>query len=94
MILNPIRMLIQRKKRKRFAFILPEPPRMEMQDIEKAAARLFSTEDGQKFLAYLQNTVFARAVAMEAPDSTLRYLEGQRALMATIIRLIERGRQA
>lgn len=71
-----------------------EPGLTEMKTIERAFARLFTTEDGQKVLAYLQVLTFQRALGPVTPDEHLRYQEGQRALMATILRLIDRGRKA
>lgn len=70
-----------------------EPGATEMRSVERAFARLFSTEDGQKVLAYLQVLTFQRALGPVTPDEQLRYQEGQRALMATILRLIDRGRK-
>lgn len=67
--------------------------RQEKKDIERMFARLFSTEDGQKVLAYLHYTTFQRAFGANASDEQLRYAEGQRALVATILRLVDRGRQ-
>jgi len=67
--------------------------RLEQKDIERAFARLFSTEDGKKVLGYLQMLSFHKAMAPSAPDEQLRHMEGQRALVATILRLIDRGRQ-
>lgn len=62
------------------------------QDIERAFARVFSTDDGRAVLAHLQVMTFARAHGPDAPDQSLRYAEGQRALVANILRLIDRGR--
>lgn len=86
-----IRKLIRPKKG--LAFEIPDPSRMEARAIEQIFARVFSTEDGKKVLNHLAAMTFMRAAAMDAPDETLRHLEGQRALMATIMRLTERGRQ-
>lgn len=61
-------------------------------DIERVFTRLFSTEDGQKVLAHLQVMTFQRALGPGSSDEQLRYTEGQRALMAAILRLIDRGR--
>lgn len=69
------------------------PLNSSQQDIERVFARLFTTEDGQKVLAHLQVMTFSRAYGPDAPDQTLRYAEGQRALVANILRLIDRGRQ-
>lgn len=70
----------------------PANPRIEQKDMERAFARLFSSEDGQKVLAYLQVMTFQRALGPSTPEDQLRYMEGQRSLMATILRLIDRGR--
>lgn len=71
-----------------------EPDRAELREIEKAFARLFSSDDGQKVLSYLQVITFNRALGPGSPEEQLRYLEGQRSLVATILRLIDRGRRA
>lgn len=69
------------------------PGTSETADVERAFARVFSTEDGQKVLAYLQVITFQRAYGPSTPDEQLRHVEGQRSLMATILRLIDRGRK-
>ncbi len=71
----------------------PDPNKTEMREIEKAFARLFASHDGQKVLAHLQVTTFQRALGPGSSDEHLRYLEGQRAMVATILRLIDRGRK-
>ncbi len=65
---------------------------MEQRDIEKSFARLFATDDGQKVLSHLQVMTFQRALGPTTTDEQLRYTEGQRSLVATILRLIDRGR--
>lgn len=89
MFLKLLKKLIQ--PRSKPVFKLPAPSRMEARDIEKAFVRTFTTEEGQKVLSYLNGQTFMRAAAQDAPDSVLRYLEGQRALLALVIRMIERG---
>ena len=69
-----------------------DPSKMEMRDIEKAFARLFASEDGRKVLGHLQVITFQRALGPTSSDEQLRYLEGQRSMIATILRLIDRGR--
>ncbi len=69
-----------------------EPPKNEMRDIERAFARLFSTEDGRKVLSYLQAVTFNRALGAATPDEQIRYMEGQRSLVASMLRLVDRGR--
>ena len=67
--------------------------RSDQKDIERLFARLFSTEDGAKALAYLQYTTFQKAFGINTSCEQLRYMEGQRAFLANILRLIERGKQ-
>lgn len=60
--------------------------------MERIFARCFSTDDGRMVLAHLQAMTFSRAYGPDAPDQSLRYAEGQRALVASILRLIDRGK--
>lgn len=78
--------------KRNFIYSVPEPAKIELRDIERAFARLFSTEDGKKVLAHLQVMTFHRALSAATPDEQLRYVEGQRSLVAAILRLIDRGR--
>ncbi len=64
----------------------------DQRDIERTFARLFSSDDGRKVLAHLQVMSFHRVQPPGATDEYLRYAEGQRALVATILRLIDKGR--
>ena len=73
-------------------YSMPIPEKLEMREIEKSFARLFATEDGQRVLGHLQGITFQRALGALSPEEELRYAEGQRALMASILRLIDRGR--
>ncbi|MGH1403632.1 MAG: hypothetical protein ACRBDL_05265 [Alphaproteobacteria bacterium] len=70
----------------------PSRTAQELREIEKVCARLFSSEDGQKVLAHLQDITFCRVLGASAQDGHLRYVEGQRALVATLLRLIDRGK--
>ena len=83
--------MFRNKKSKRFIFET-NPPATE--DAPRIFARLFASDDGQKALAYLKTQTFMRAAPMDAPTEQLRYIEGQRGLMALILRLIERGQRA
>ncbi len=67
--------------------------KLEQREIARSFTRLFASEDGQKVLAHLQVITFHRALGPASEDAQLRYLEGQRALVATILRLIDKGRQ-
>jgi hypothetical protein len=68
------------------------PIKLEQREVEKAFARLFSSDDGRKVLAHLQVMTFHRTLGPESSDAQLRYAEGQRSLIANILRLIDRGR--
>ena len=63
-----------------------------MRDIEKRYARAFATDDGRAVLAHLKSITLMRALPADADEQTLRHLEGQRALVLTLIRLIENGK--
>ncbi len=77
-------------------FWMPEPlsgnGAGDRRDVEKAYARAFSDDNGRVVLGHLQNLTFARAYAADAPEGQLRYAEGQRALVGTILRLVNAGR--
>lgn len=66
--------------------------RLEQKDIERSFARVFSTEEGKKVLAWLQVMTFHRAAGASSSDEQLRYMEGQRGLVASILRMIDRGK--
>ena len=51
-------------------------------------------DDGQRVLAHLQVLTFQRALGPGVADEQLRYIEGQRSMVATILRLIDRGRKS
>jgi len=72
---------------------MPDFTRMEKHNVEKAYARLFATDDGKQVLSHLQAMAFMRAYSAESSDEQIRYAEGQRALVANIMRLINAGRQ-
>ncbi len=65
----------------------------EQKDMERLFVRLFSTDEGKKALAYLQYITFQRVLTSEVSNENLRYMEGQRALLASILRIIDRGRK-
>ncbi len=85
--------MFRKLTRNRPVFAMPETNRMDKQAIEKAYARLFSTEDGRAVLGHLQALAFMRAYSAESSDQQIRYAEGQRALVAQILRLIDAGRR-
>ena len=66
--------------------------RLEQKEIERSFARLFLSDEGKKVLAYMQVMTFQRAGGANTTDEQLRYMEGQRSLMAAILRMIDRGK--
>lgn len=68
--------------------------RLDEREVERVFTRLFLSEDGQKALSYLQLITFYRAQTPGVSEAELRHIEGQRAIVATIMRLINRGRGA
>lgn len=66
--------------------------RKEGQDIERACARLFATEDGKNVLGWLQLQAFDRHYPADTPQEVLRFQDGQRALVALLLRMIARGK--
>lgn len=91
--LKPAKPLPMTPAEKGLTYAQPEPGKIEMREIEKSFVRLFATEDGQRVLAHLQVLTFQRALGPGVADEQLRYIEGQRSMVATILRLIDRGRQ-
>lgn len=66
--------------------------KLEQADIERSFARVFSSEEGKKVLAWLQVMTFHRAGSSNTTHEQLRFMEGQRSLMASILRMIDRGK--
>ncbi len=66
--------------------------RLEQAEIERSFARVFSTEEGRKILAWLQVMTFQRVSGANTSEEQLRYVEGQRSLVASILRMIDRGK--
>lgn len=56
-------------------------------------ARLFRHPEGAEVLAYLKRITQERILSPTVSDGELRYLEGQRALVALILSLIHQGQQ-
>lgn len=75
-----------------FEFEMPRLERTELQQVQKSYARIFTSAEGQKVLDHLHRTVFMRALPADASDKQIRYLEGQRAIVAQILRHIVAGR--
>ena len=59
--------------------------------IARFAARLFSSEEGECLLDYLEARTRQRVLAADCSCRVLRHLEGQRFLVAHLRALIARG---
>lgn len=59
--------------------------------IGMAFVRCFHTVDGQRVLQHLRHLTLDRTVGPATSNKALRYLEGQRALVAHIVSLVARG---
>lgn len=71
----------------------PNPPSAEPRAaLARACARLFARADGQVLYRHLRALTVERHLGPEASDAALRHLEGQRALVAHLDRLIAEGR--
>jgi hypothetical protein len=67
--------------------------KVDQTQMKRTMTRAFSNEDGQRALAYLQYIVFYRQLGADVSNESLRFHEGQRALLSTILRMIEQGRE-
>lgn len=68
------------------------PAASAAEDPAPGFARCFSGPDGARVLGVLRAMTVERTLGPEASDAALRHLEGQRALVATILALVARGR--
>ena len=58
----------------------------------RAAAACLGTPNGRLVLRHLRQSFLDRRLAPTASDAELRHVEGQRSVVAHLLRLIERGR--
>lgn len=65
---------------------------LEQKNIDRLFSRVFTSEDGQKILAYLHHITANRVIDPNISEERLRHIEGQRALVQTIQKLTTRGR--
>lgn len=64
------------------------------EDIAQLFARVFRGQDGERAIAILRGMTIERRTPPDAPESALRHLEGQRALVALMEQWVARGRGA
>lgn len=80
------------RTRERMMTLPQQPASMDRDSIARAYARLFGTEDGKIVMAHLQGQTFLRMHTPDTPDSHIRFTEGQRALVNTMLRFIAIGK--
>jgi len=66
----------------------------ELDDWVKLTARLFSSADGQRWLAHVRQDKFGRTLSPAIPEAELRHLEGQRQMIRDIDALVAKGLDA
>src|SRR5688500_9608454 len=75
--------------------LLSEPhPMPSQQDLARVLSRCFSTWYSNKDLSHMEVMTYSRAYGPDVADNRLRDAEGQLALVASILRLIDRGRKS
>lgn len=62
----------------------------ENNEISRAFARCFKGVDGDHVLKHLRQTILDRRLGPRASDSELRYVEGQRSVVAHILSMLAR----
>ncbi len=62
-------------------------------DLAQAFARCFRGADADRVMEHLKAQTLDRVLGPGVPDGTLRYVEGQRQLVAYVAAMIERGRR-
>ena len=63
----------------------------EDSDLTRSFARCFNGSDGVAVVDHLRQTILDRRLGPRASDAELRFLEGQRSVVAHILSMIERG---
>ena len=61
-------------------------------DVAKIFARVFRGRDGEEIINYLYSLTFKRFFGPETSEATLRFTEGQKALVMHIEAMIKAGR--
>ena len=67
------------------------PIKQSKSEAAKAFARAFRGQDGEKMMKYLYSVTFERFFGPETNEATLRFAEGQKALVMHIEALIKAG---
>ncbi len=67
-------------------------PPADDNELIQSFTRCFKGPEGQHALRHLQQTILDRRLGPKASDAELRFLEGQRSVVAHIITMVMRGR--
>ncbi|MBT4890050.1 MAG: hypothetical protein HON65_10910 [Rhodospirillales bacterium] len=69
-------------------------PDADSLELSRSFARVFSHSESARVLDHLRKSTRDRVFGPEVSEATLRYVEGQRALVAYMENIIERGRSS
>ena len=69
---------------------MPTTPDADDNELFRSFTRCFKGADGALVLAHLKRTILDRRLGPRASDAELRFLEGQRSVVAHIISALER----
>lgn len=69
-----------------------QPADADDNELIRAYARCFKGVDGDLILKHLRQTILDRRLGPNASDAELRFLEGQRSVVAHVISMLERSR--
>lgn len=67
------------------------PPQPEEDRLALSFARCFKGSDGAAVIGHLRHVILDRRLGPNASDAELRFLEGQRTVVAHILSMIDRG---
>ena len=73
----------------------PESPTskdVDNKELELAFSRCFRGADGQVVLGHLRQTILDRRLGPKSSDVELRFLEGQRSVVAYVVSMVDRNR--
>lgn len=65
----------------------------KVKDLQKAFLRCFSTLSGKQVLEFLKSQTTNHFLGANSTDNELRYLEGQRKLVFTILNMIKKAKE-
>jgi len=69
----------------------PREAEFDPLQLDRIAAQFFQTDDGAYLLRFLRAITMDRTLGPDASDGLLRHLEGQRQIIAQLIKMTQRG---